>query len=148
MVKRSPLPADLQAPATWPQLTTLVRVKPDADLFPVRAKYDDRTSTIGLNYLTTETSLWYTLADCIVSKLLSGKAPEIEAAVTYRPGPRQAGLNPMKILGRDDYKINPYDDDFYLSLIDLRDEAKAKSDPIEKTLKIIANSTSYGNLSR
>src|SRR5262249_27351199 len=51
---------------------------------------------------------------------------------------------PVKILGRDDYTINPYTDDFYLSLIDLRDDAKAKGAPIEKTLKIIANSTSYG----
>jgi len=116
----------------------------EAALLPVRAKYDERTYTIGLNYLTAPTSLWYTLADCIVSKLLTGKSPEIEEAVTYRPGPRQESLKPVKILGRDDYTIDPYTDDFYLSLIDLRDEAKAKGDPIEKTLKIIANSTSYG----
>jgi hypothetical protein len=136
--------ADLQKPATWRQLTTLVRVKPTADLLPVRAKYDERTYTIGLNYLSVETSLWYTLSDCIVSKLLTGKSPEIEKAITYRPEPRQEGLKPVKILGRNDYTIDPYTDDFYLSLIDLRDEAKAKGDPIEKTLKIIANSTSYG----
>jgi hypothetical protein len=136
--------ADLQKPATWRQLTTLVRVRPDADLFPVRAKYDRRAYTIGLNYLTAEASVWYTLADCVVSKLLTGKCPKIEEAITYRPGPRQKDLRPVKILGRDDYTIDPYADDFYLSLIDLRDEAKAKGDPIEKTLKIIANSTSYG----
>jgi hypothetical protein len=41
-------------------------------------------------------------------------------------------------------RIDPYADDFYLSLIDLRDEAKTKGDPIDKTLKVIANSTSYG----
>jgi hypothetical protein len=136
--------ADLQTPATWRRLTTLVRVKPNIDLFPVRSKYDERTYTIGLNCLTAETSLWYTLADCIVSKLMTGKSPEIEEAIRYRPGPRQQGLKPVKIFGRDDYTIDPYIDDFYLSLIDLRDEAKVKSDPIEKTLKIIANSTSYG----
>jgi hypothetical protein len=137
--------ADLQNPATWPRLRTLVRLKPNADLFPVRAKYDDgSTYTIGLNYLRAETSLWYTLADCIVAKLLTGKAPEIEQAITYRPRAPQTGLKPVKILGRDDYTIDPYTDDFYLSLIDLRDDAKAKGDPIEKTLKIIANSTSYG----
>jgi hypothetical protein len=136
--------ADLQNAAMWRRLTTLVRVKPDADLFPVRAKYSERTYTIGLNYLTADGSLWYTVADCIVAKLLTGKVPEIEEAITYRPGPRQKGLKPVKILGPDDYTIDPYTDDFYLSLIDLRDEAKAKGDPIEKTLKIIANSTSYG----
>lgn len=135
---------DLQKPKTWQRLTTLVRVRPDADLFPVRAKYDQRTYTIGLNYLTSEQPLWYTLADCIVSKLLTGKCPQIEEAITYRPGSRQKGLKPIKIMGRDDYTIDPHADDFYLSLIDLRDEAKAKGDAIEKTLKIIANSTSYG----
>jgi hypothetical protein len=136
--------ADLQDPAAWGRLATLVRVKPNGDLFPVRAKYDDRSYTIGLNYLTTKESLWYTLADCIVSKLLTGKCPEIEEAITYRPGPRQEGLKPAAILGRNDYTINPDTDDFYLSLIDLRDEAKNNGDSIEKTLKIIANSTSYG----
>ena len=136
--------ADLQNPATWRRLTTLVRLKLNANLFPVRAKYDERTYTIGLNYLAAEGSLWYTLADCIVAKLLTGEAPEIEEAITYRPGPQQKGLKPVKILGREDYTIDPYTHDFYLSLIDLRDDAKAKGDPIEKTLKIIANSTSYG----
>jgi hypothetical protein len=136
--------ADFQKRETWQGLTTLVRVKPNSDLFPVRAKYDQRTYTIGLNYLTSETPLWYTLADCIVSKLLTGKCPEIEEAITYRPGPPQHGLKPIKIMGRDDYTIDPHHDDFYLSLVDLRDEAKAKKDPIEKTLKIIVNSMSYG----
>jgi hypothetical protein len=136
--------ADLQEPATWRRLTTLVRVQPDSDVFPVRAKYDGRTNTLGLNYLTAESSLWFTLADCIVAKLLTGECPEIEKAITYRPGPRQAGLKPIKIMGRDDYEIDPNTDDPFISLIDLRDEAKAKDDSIEKTLKIIANSTSYG----
>ena len=47
-------------------------------------------------------------------------------------------------MGRNDYEIDPNTDDLFISLIDLRDEAKAKGDSIEKTLKIIANSTSYG----
>jgi hypothetical protein len=50
----------------------------------------------------------------------------------------------VKVLGREDYRIDPATDDFFRRLIDLRDEAKEKKDPIEKTLKIIANSTSYG----
>ena len=34
---------DLQRPEFWPQLTTLVRVAPQADIFPVRAKYDGKS---------------------------------------------------------------------------------------------------------
>ena len=130
---------DLQNPVTWQQLTTLVRIKPKFDLFPVRAKYDGKTNTIGLNYLTAKESLWFTLADCIVSKLLTGKCPQIDTAITYRPGPRQSDLKPVKILGRDDYTIHPNNDDLFTRLIDLRDEAKSNGDPNEKMLKIIAS---------
>lgn len=39
----------LQDPATWKHLPTLVKVVPDADIFPVRAKYGpDAIATIGL----------------------------------------------------------------------------------------------------
>jgi hypothetical protein len=135
---------DLQNLAIWRRLRTLVRLKPQQDLFPVRAEYNGQTRTIGLNYLTTREPLWFTLADCIVSKLLTGKVPDIEAAVTYRPGPRQADLQPIEVLGNPQYRIDPNTDDLFSRLIDLRDEAKANRDPIEKTIKILANSTSYG----
>ena len=136
--------ADLREPATWRKLCVLVRVKPDDDLFPVRAEYDGVTNTIGLNRLTSKGPLWFTLADCIVSKLLTGRCPEVEKAQTYRPGPRQSGLKPVAILRKSDFSIDPNADDFFTRLIDLRDEAKTHRDPIEKTLKTIANSASYG----
>ena len=43
----------------------------------------------------------------------------------------------MKILGRDDYRIDPNTDDLFKRLIDLRDEAKTKGNPIQKALKIV-----------
>jgi hypothetical protein len=135
---------DLQRPAIWRKLCTIVRVTPNEDIFPVRAEYDEVTKTIGVNCLTTKEPLWFTLADCIVSKLLTGKCPTIEKAQSYRPGSRQSGLKPIRILGKPDFAIDPNSDDFFKRLIDLRDEAKANRDSIEKTLKIIANSTSYG----
>ena len=136
--------ADLQDSGTWQQLRTLVQITPNEDLFPVRAKYDGKSNTIGLNYLTAVTPLWYTLADCVVSKLLSGKTPIVEKAISYSPNCRQNELNTVDILGMDRYSINPDKDDLFTRLIDLRDEAKLNGKSIEKTLKIIANSTSYG----
>jgi hypothetical protein len=135
---------NLRNPATWRNLCTLVRVTPNEDIFPVRAEYDGVTKTIGVNGLTANESLWYTLADCIVAKFLTGKCPKIEKAQSYRPGRRQSGLESIQILGKPEYTIDPNSDDFFARLIDLRDEAKEKGDPIEKPLKIIANSTSYG----
>lgn len=49
---------ELQEPKTWPELQALVRVRPDGDVFPVRAEYGDENQyTIGTNYLTAEQPL-------------------------------------------------------------------------------------------
>lgn len=135
---------DLQKPGTWQCLSTLCRIKPNGDILPVRAPYDGKTNTIGLNYLTSDISLWYTLADCIASKLLTGKAPIIEEAITFDPGPVQDGLKPFDLFGRAEFRIDPNLDDLFTRLVDLRDQAKAGGDPIEKALKTVANSTVYG----
>ncbi len=71
---------DLQNAGIWRKLTTLVRVEPEADIFPVRARYAPRIKaerksgdmpTIGVNYLSADRPLWFTLADCVASKLLT-----------------------------------------------------------------------------
>jgi hypothetical protein len=135
---------DLRKPGTWRELRTLVRLKPNDDILPTRAPYDDKTYTIGLNYLSSPWPLWFTLADCIAAKLLGDKTVAIEEAITFEPGPPQQDLQTVQILGREDYRVDPNTDDLFVRLIDLRDAAKERGDPIEKTLKIIANATSYG----
>ena len=149
---------DLQNPTFWPRLTTIVRLKPDSTLLPVRAAYgDDNTKTIGLNYLTSPVSLWYTLADLIASKLLTGNVPEIEEAIAFDAGTPQAGLKAILINGNPAFRVDPNTDDFYRSLIDLRREVKARMDNLpekdpsrvdldqeQNALKIAANATSYG----
>jgi hypothetical protein len=145
----------LRCPEFWSRLTTIVRVKPQADIFPVRAKYDGKSQTIGLNYLTSETPLWFTLADVIASKLLGGKSPEILEAIAFSPKEPQAGLKGISIAGNSNYYVDPEKDDFFKRLIDLRTSIKARlknssaldaealnSD--QQSVKILANSTSYG----
>lgn len=148
--------APLQKQDTWKGLTTLVRVKAEADIFPVRAKYEgDATSTIGLNFLSAGQPLWFTLADCIASKLQTGKPPKILRAVTFEPGPIQEGLKPFNISGNAQYKVDPENDDLFKRMIELRQfiksqMAKAKGEAHERldieqyAIKILANSTSYG----
>ena len=131
-------------PEAWRDLAILVRIKPDRDVVPVRAQYDGKMNTIGLNHLTYEGGLWFTLADCILSKLTTGKAPQVLKAIRFEPGPPQAGLKPIKLFGRDDFTVDPLSEDVFTRFIDMRDDAKAKGDPAEKAIKIIANSTSYG----
>ena len=102
------------------RLTTLVRVRPQADAFPVRAKYDGPSNTIGLNYLTCDEPLWFTLADLIASKLLTGKTPKILEAIAFAPSEPQEGLKPIALLGNAKYSIDPYRGDLFK--IDLRCE--------------------------
>ena len=145
---------ELQRPEFWPQLTTIVRVAPQTDIFPVRAKYDGKSQTIGLNYLTGA-PLWFTLADVIAAKLLGKKSPEILEAITFSPQEPQAGLKAISIAGNRDYRVNPTTADFFKRLIDLRTDIKAKLknstalkrealESDQQSLKILANSTSYG----
>lgn len=147
----------LQQPRSWRQLTILVRVKAQGDIFPVRATYDEsEQTTIGLNYLTSgDTPLWFTLADCIASKLLTGNAPEVLEAVSFMPGEKQSGLRPVNVGGKVDYRVDPATDDLYKRVIELRHSVKvamngqsgddlAALDTEQNALKILANATSYG----
>lgn len=148
--------ADLQSSDLWPRLTTLVRVKPDGDIFPVRAAYENETLlTIGANYLSSDTPLWFTLADCIASKLLTGKAPKIIEAIAFEPGPMQADLSSINVSGNSQYRVDPVETDFFRRVIELRKATKdrlkgatgdelAVVDSEQHALKICANSTSYG----
>ena len=148
--------AALQSQPTWRELATLVRVQPAGDIFPVRSSYGgEEQATIGLNHLTAEQPLWFTLADCVAAKLLSGKAPEIVEAIGFAPGPMQAGLQPIALAGNPDCMIGPVADDFFKRLIEFRHETKQRMkaaqgderdrlDTEQNALKITANATSYG----
>lgn len=140
---------ELQKPETWRKLHAIVQIKPDGDILPVRTAYSPQSEkkhhlTIGLNHLTSDKPLWFTLADLLVSKLLSGEVPKIEKAIIFEPGPVQDYIRPINLLGREEYTLDPRKEDMFIQLINMRDEAKAKGDPIEKQLKILANSTCYG----
>jgi hypothetical protein len=146
---------DLQRPETWRNLCTLVKVRPQGDIFPVRAKYDREQYTIGLNHLTSDEDLWYTLADCIASKLLMGHAPQIIEAITFSTCEPQENLKPINISGNEAYCVDPTQTDLFKRVIDLRTVVKKRMktatqserdtlDSQQLALKILANSTSYG----
>jgi hypothetical protein len=138
----------------WKALTSLVQVKPKRDLLPIRAKYPGGdTLNIGLNYLSADEPQWFTLADVLASKILTGQTPEVIKAITFRAKGQQKGLKSVEIAGR---LINPATDDFYQRLIIHRNTIKAKRDDAdneddkrrfetdEQAIKILANATSYG----
>ena len=147
---------ELQHQEFWPFLTALVQILPDRDILPVRSQYGGEAQyTIGLNEVSSERPLWYTLADCINSKLKTGRAPRILKAITFEPTGMQMGLRPVNIGGNPEFRIDPRSGDFYKSIIDLRSSIKARLkdcvpserealDSQQQALKILANATSYG----
>jgi transcriptional regulator with XRE-family HTH domain len=160
---------DLKRKDAWRTLPVLVRVRPRADLFPVRTKYSAATEegrtdrdaqyTIGLNYLSPDEPLWFTLADCIASKILTGRQPEVLEAVRFLPGTAQKTLQPVDVLGRPEYRIDPSREDFFRRLIELRIDVRSRMkqaqdagrmeeakrlDAEQLALKITANASSYG----
>jgi hypothetical protein len=155
-------PGDLRRPSTWKTLNVLVQVFPDDDVFPVRARYpvpgpfdNDDTATIGLNRLSGKEPLWFTLADCIISKILTGKTPRVVRAIRFDPKDIQPDLKSISIAGNQDYRIDPTVDDFYKRLIELRQDVKStlaqasaneqrSLDSDQLAIKILANATSYG----
>jgi hypothetical protein len=99
--------ADLQKPEMWPRLFALVQVSPEDDIFPVRALYPGATQqTIGANYLSSAAPLWFTLADCIAAKLLTGKCLNVLRAITFEPAEQQGDLKPIVLAGNDEYAID------------------------------------------
>jgi len=123
---------------------------------PIRSSYDDskKAQNIGVNYLksTDGTCLWYALADIIASKLLTGKTILIEDAISFVPVGVQDLAENVEIF--KNVTVNPKVDNFIQKLIEKRLETKQKLEEnaslgleriIQNTIKIIANTVSYGD---
>jgi hypothetical protein len=128
-------------PVFWKQLSFFALVKPQDDILPVRTVYGGKTQNIGLNYLTSEKSVWYAGPDLIASKILTGKTPKILRALRMVSGGRQSGLSRTNLGGM--VEVNP-DDDFYRTVIEQRISHKTKNKALSDFLKVLANSGSYG----
>jgi hypothetical protein len=153
---------DLQEPALWRELTVLVQVRPDCDFLPTRCQFGaGEQYGLAQSFLSSSTGelLWFTLADCVSSTLRTGKPPEVVQAVRFVPRHPQYDLRPLDVAGNPDYRVDPYSDDLFVRLIDLRGEVKrhaaaaraAGDDALaerlggeEQSLKITSSATSYG----
>ena len=137
---------DLRNPETWQgnEMHSIVKIRPNEDVLPVRMEYPKIAKNIGINYLKSDKELWYTVEDVISSKLFTGKIPEIIQAYTFVPEGIQDDLQSVKI---SDITISP-SEDFIRRVIEERIKVKksnrADKDHIQLILKIIANATSYG----
>lgn len=133
----------------WRKLVGIALVEPQGDVLPARARYSGGQSwEIGVNPLDSQQPLWYSIADVVASKLLTGKAPKIHKAMFFQPkGHRR--LRRVELLG--EVKFDPKEQDFFRALVEERRRVDARTDLSEdeqtwrsKGLKVLANATSYG----
>ncbi|MBB5338395.1 hypothetical protein [Tunturiibacter gelidoferens] len=142
-------------PETWKQLTAFVRVIPDGDVLPTRGRYSSASNDwqVAVNHLyanSPDDSLWFSLPDVVASVILTGKIPKIIDAFRIEASKEiLQGLKPTKLRGK--IKIDPKKQDFFKVVIEERKRVALRQDlsPIEiermdKALKVLANSTSYG----
>jgi hypothetical protein len=136
-------------PETWRDLVVLCRVRPASEVLPARARYGGAAWQVGINPLTTDEPVWLPLPDVVAAKLPGGRAPEILEAVRLVPVGLQQRLQPVRLGG--DIDIDPYDHDFFASLVEERARLETRQDldlptraRLKDALKSVANSGSYG----
>lgn len=139
-------------PVTWKKLTVFVKVVPDGDILPARAKYNPATNDwqVGVNHLYAEpgNALWLSLPDVAASVVLPGRVPKIVDAFRIEPVGTQKGLRSIKLRGA--VEVDPAREDFFKRVIEERKLLETQKlprterDRLGKFLKVLANATSYG----
>jgi hypothetical protein len=149
-------PETLFAPETWSKLSSFVRMIPDGDILPTRAKYssDSNDYQVAVNYLyasskNPEDGLWYALPDVAASVLLTGRVPKIVDAFSIVPNGQLNSLRAITLRGT--VPIDPRTQDFFKTVIEERKRLSSNSElsdeerkRLDKALKVLANAASYG----
>jgi len=142
---------DCFRPEIWPQLRGLAWLQPDGDVLPVRASYAGKGIgyEIGINPVTADHILCYTLPDLVASKLICGRVPHIQRAVRFEPVGQLRSLRPVRLRG--EIEVDPRRQDFFRAVIEERkrvvgDMELAPSDRkrLDGFLKVLGSSTSFG----
>jgi hypothetical protein len=149
--------ASLFTPDIWKMLTAFVKVVPNGDILPSRAKYNAESKDwqVGVNplYASQETgerdALWFSLPDVVASVILTGRIPVIVDAFRLEASGIQPGLKPIKLMG--EIAIDPANQDFFKAVVEQRKRLRQRNDlsreereRLDKGLKVLANAASYG----
>ena len=137
-------------PATWRGLVGFVELQASDDILPARMSYDATGNPqIGVNRITTDEPIWWSIPDAVASTLLTGRAPRIRRAIRLVPRGKLAGLSPVRLRGA--VPVDPASTDFFRQVVEERVRTLARTDlpavereRLARFLKVLANSTSYG----
>jgi hypothetical protein len=117
---------------------------------PVRAPYDSTPGfQIGVNHLTADEPLWYSLSDVVAAALLGDQPPHVVRAFRLDPVGQQPGLTSLRLRGT--VPVDPRTEDFFRVVVEervrvLRGAAarSVESGRLAAFLKVVASATSYG----
>jgi hypothetical protein len=136
-------------PQLWPQFVGFARVRPQGDILPVRGLFNGKTFNISVTPLTSDEPLWYSIADCVAAKLLTGKAPEVVEAIRLEGKGNNSRLTTAKVRGT--LEVDPSLTDPMTAMTEERQRVKRDTslDSLERdrlalALKIVINAGSYG----
>lgn len=146
-------PDALFDPATWLRMTGFVKIIPNGDILPIRSKYSSATNDwqVGINHLYAqpEDALWYSIPDAVFSLIKTRRVPKIVDAFLIEPCGVLPNLTPTKLRGT--VEVDPERDDFFRVIIEERLRLSSRADIADverkrlgKSLKVLANATSYG----
>lgn len=152
----------------WPKLRSMVKLTPQCDILPVRARLAAPADppNIAVTPVFAAQAIWYTLADVCAAVIMNpNKIPIVEQAYELIPH-GMVQTQPKCIFGVERYLIDLKKDDLFKTVIEMRQEIKAsiktlkkqvaelncnkqeieRLESMEQGLKFLANSTSYGVL--
>ncbi len=132
---------DCYRPGTWRDLVGVAQILADGDVLPVRAAFERGESpVIGLQPVHSDRPTWYTIADLVASKILTGRVPTVVRAVTFTGHGVAEGLKESQL---GTLKVDPTVGDMFKLVIELR--KRPGTDKATGTfLKLFANSGAYG----
>ena len=135
----------------WTRLPAFVRIRPNADFLPIRARFNEATRDwqVAMSVLTADSdadALWYALPDVIASVLRTGRVPTIVDAFRLKAKGTLPDLRPTELRGAMD--IDPKTTDFFRTVVEERTRLKGRKDVesvrTRDASKVLVNSTSYG----
>ena len=136
-------------PELWRSFVGFVLVLPNKDVLPVRAPFNAQSFNIAVTPLTSDEPLWYSIADCVASALITGKTPQVIRAVRLVARGNNSRLRSVKVRGTLD--VDPSLMDPMAAMTEerqrvKRDESLSDIDRgrLALAIKIIVNAGSYG----
>jgi len=132
---------DCYRPDTWRDLVGVAQILADGDVLPVRASFErGRSPVIGLQPVYSNKPTWYTIADLVTSKILTGRVPTIVRAVRFTGHGKADTLKPSTL---SSLKVDPTIGDMFQLVIEKR-KSPGTDESTSRFLKLFANSGSYG----